>query len=218
MFGINVINGVLLKLWNISKIIYTQNQWKRNTCTCIFHIFPTWTCQSKVCFHQTITFYIFYQKIVLCIDWLPIWIVLIWTLCKDQKSLARMVSDSYQTSYVWLVSPKNKKTAISFDFTPPVAMVTTGGYSALKTALILLKLTHFHHIFIQNIKDIFLKWFYIFKYWIWVLIKSTFILAPLYPSLGSSRAKLAKIGILPILQNPLKSGGFVVISQTLHPC
>ena len=73
---------------------------------------------------------------------------LIWTLCKDQKSLARMVSDSYQTSYVWLVSPKNKKMAISFDVMSLVAMVTTGGYSALKTALILLKLTHIHHIFI----------------------------------------------------------------------
>ena len=71
-----------------------------------------------------------------------------------------MVSDSYQTSYVWLVSPQNKKTAISFDVMSPVAMVTTGGYSALKIALILLKLTHIHHIFIQNIKNIFLKWFY----------------------------------------------------------
>ena len=68
-----------------------------------------------------------------------------------------MVSDSYQTSYGGLVSPKNKKTAISFDVMSPVAMVTTGGYSALKTVLILLKLTHIHHIFIQNIKDIFLK-------------------------------------------------------------
>ena len=68
-----------------------------------------------------------------------------------------MVSDSYQTSYVWLVSPKNKKTAISFDVMSPVAMVTTGGYSALKIVLILLKLTHIRHIFIQNIKDIFLK-------------------------------------------------------------
>ena len=129
-----------------------------------------------------------------------------------------MVSDSYQTSYVWLVSPKNKKTAISFDMMSPVAMVTTGGYSALKIALILLKLTHIHHIFIQNIKDTFLKWFYGFKYWIWVLIKSTFILATFYPSLRSSMTKLAKIGILPILQNLLKSGGFVVISQKLHPC
>ena len=143
---------------------------------------------------------------------------LIWTLCKDQKSLARMVSDSYQTSYVWLVSPKNKKTAISFDVMSPVAMVTTGGYSALKIALILLKLTHIHCIFIQNIKDIFLKWFYVFKYWIWVLMKSTFILLTFYPSLRSSMAKLAKIGILPILQNRLKSGGFIVISQKLHPC
>ena len=143
---------------------------------------------------------------------------LIWTLCKDQKSLARMVSDSYQTSYVWLVSPKNKKTAFSFDVMSPVAMVTTGGYSALKMALILLKLTHIHHIFIQNINDIFLKWFYVFKYWIWVLIKSTFLLETFLPSLRSSMAKLAKIGILPILQNPLKSGGFIVISQKLHPC
>ena len=97
-------------------------------------------------------------------------------------------------------------------------MVTTGGYSALKTALILLKLTHIQYIFIQNIKDIFLKWFYVFKYWIWDLIKSTFILAPSYPSLGSSMAKVAKIGILQILQNPLKSGGFMVRSQKLHPC
>ena len=143
---------------------------------------------------------------------------LIWTLCKDQKSLARMVSDSYQTSYVWLVSPKNKKTAIRFDIMSPVAMVTTGGYSALKIALILLKLTHIHHIFIQNITDIFLKWFYGFKYWIWVLIKSTFILETFLLSLRSSMAKLAKFGILPILQNPLKSGGFMVISHKLHPC
>ena len=68
-----------------------------------------------------------------------------------------MVSDSYQTSYVYLVSPKNKKTAISFDVTSPVAMVTTGGYSALKTALILLKLTHIRLVFIQNIKNIVVK-------------------------------------------------------------
>ena len=68
-----------------------------------------------------------------------------------------MVSDSYQTSYVWFVSPKNKKTAISFDVMSPVAMVTTGGYSALTIVLILLKLTHIQLIFIQNIKDIFLK-------------------------------------------------------------
>ena len=129
-----------------------------------------------------------------------------------------MVSDSNQTSYVKLVSPKNKKTAISFDVTLPVAMVTTGGYSALKTALILLKWTHIRHVFIQNIKDIFLKWFYVFKYWIWVFIKSTLILATFYPSLRISMAKLAKIGILPILQNLLKSGSFVVISQKLHPC
>ena len=33
--------------------------------TCIFDIFPTWTCQSKFCFHQTIILYIFYQKIIL---------------------------------------------------------------------------------------------------------------------------------------------------------
>ena len=145
-------------------------------------------------------------------------ILLIWTLCKDQISLARMVSDSYQTSYVWLVSPKNKKTAISFDVMSLVAMVTTGGYSALKIALILLKLTHIQHIFIQNIKDIFLKWFYVFKYWIWVLIKSTFLLETFISSLRSIMAKLAKIGILPILQNPLKSGCFMVISQKLHPC
>ena len=53
--------------------LYTQNQWKRNFC--IFEIFPTWTCQSKLCFHQTVFLYIFYQKIILCIDWLSIYIV-----------------------------------------------------------------------------------------------------------------------------------------------
>ena len=60
--------------------------------------------------------------------------------------------------------------------------------------------------------------FYVFKYWIWVLIKSTFLLETFLPFLRSSMTKLAKIGILPILQNPLKSGGFMVISQKLHPC
>ena len=34
------------------------------------------------------------------------------------------------------------------------------------------------------------------------------------PILRSNMAKLAKIGIL---QNPLKSGGFMLISQKLHP-
>ena len=40
--------------------IYTRNQWKRNTF--IFDIFPTWTCSSKFCFHQTTVLYIIYQK------------------------------------------------------------------------------------------------------------------------------------------------------------
>ena len=48
--------------------------------------------------------------------------------------------------------------------------------------------------------------------------KINFPLETFLPSLRSSMAKLAKIGILPILQNPLKSGGFMVISQKLHPC
>ena len=30
--------------------------------------------------------------------------------------------------------------------------------------------------------------------------------------------KVGQIWHLPILQNPLKSGGFMVISQKLHPC
>ena len=53
--------------------IYTRNQWKRNTF--IFDIFPIWTCQSKFCFHQTTVLYIFYQKIILCIDWLSYWLI-----------------------------------------------------------------------------------------------------------------------------------------------
>ena len=53
--------------------IYTRNQWKRNNC--IFDIFPTWTCSSKFRFHQTTVLYIFYQKTILCIDWLSICIV-----------------------------------------------------------------------------------------------------------------------------------------------
>ena len=52
---------------------YTQNQWKRNTC--IFDIFSTWTCPWKFCFHQTTVLYIFYKKIILCIDWVSICIV-----------------------------------------------------------------------------------------------------------------------------------------------
>ena len=47
---------------------YTGNQWKRNTC--IFDIFLTLTCLTKFCFHQTTVLYIFYQKIILYIDWL----------------------------------------------------------------------------------------------------------------------------------------------------
>ena len=43
------------------KYLYTRNQWKRNTC--IFHIFPTWTCQSKFCFNQTFVLYIFFEKV-----------------------------------------------------------------------------------------------------------------------------------------------------------
>ena len=65
MFGINV--GLAQSWYTITITIYTQNQWKRNTC--IFDIIQTWTCQSKFCFHQTIiVFYIFYQNIILCID------------------------------------------------------------------------------------------------------------------------------------------------------
>ena len=41
--------------------IYTQNQWKRNTC--VFDIFPIWTCQSQFWFHLTIVLYIFYQNL-----------------------------------------------------------------------------------------------------------------------------------------------------------
>ena len=33
--------------------MYTRNQWKRNTCNCIFDIFPTWTCPSNFYFNQT---------------------------------------------------------------------------------------------------------------------------------------------------------------------
>ena len=38
------------------------------------------------------------------------------------------------------------------------------------------------------------------------------------PIFEQQHGKVGQIGILPILQNPLKSGGFVVISQKLHPC
>ena len=55
-------------------VIYTQNQWKRNTC--IFDIFPTGTDQSKFCFHRTIVLSMFYQKIIHCIDWLSIYALL----------------------------------------------------------------------------------------------------------------------------------------------
>ena len=50
------------------------------------------------------------------------------------------------------------------------------------------------------------------------LNKINFHFGNFYPSLRSSMTKLANIGILPILQNLSKSGGFVVISQKLHPC
>ena len=59
--------------FSVSLTKYTQNQWKRHNC--IFDIFPTSTWHSKFCFHQTIVLYIFYQNIMICVDWLSICIV-----------------------------------------------------------------------------------------------------------------------------------------------
>ena len=61
--GISLNSGISCSLL---LLIYTQNQRKRNSC--IFDIFPSWTCQSKFCCQQTIVLYIFYQKTVICID------------------------------------------------------------------------------------------------------------------------------------------------------
>ena len=73
--------------------MYTRNQWKRNTW--IFDIILTFTCPSKFCFHRTTVLDIFYQKIILCIDWLSICIVLKY-LFKNK------LSDSLQCS-AWVI-------------------------------------------------------------------------------------------------------------------
>ena len=99
--------------------MYTQTQSKRNTW--VFISFQYGTCKSKFCFNQTIVFYILYQKIILCIAWLAICIVLKylfenkfltscnvphkWFVFLHRALLADWVSNIFPTSKCWYCSP-----------------------------------------------------------------------------------------------------------------
>ena len=138
-------------------------------------------------------------------------IYLIWTLYKDQTSLARMVSDSYQTSYVWLVSPKNKKTAISH---VPGCYGNHGRLPSLENRANFVKTNTYSSHFYSKYKRYISKMILRFQILDLSFNKINF---PFGNFSSIFTHQHGKVGQNWHLQNPLKSGGFMVISQKLHP-